>query len=236
MSSEENNQDWQRSSNLNEREIDEARKFLDFLASTQKVPVYCGLNTDDNTGCKKVVQILEQEWITERRRKNKPIDRKQPYLVINEKRGKGIHSINKKSKQFRYCGNVNYYCYSCNRIYKKRPVQTVDPDEPYSNKKTVIRTIFKNELLGFLRINKEICKKACINKWSNRYDCAQTLLEKALEQIDDIDVIIIDSLEWGIDCHYPRCDGDHIITFEKKFQPIPKMSDLEFVEQEEKIE
>lgn len=235
MSAEENNQDWQRSSNLNEREIDEARVYLRNLADFQGVPIYCGLNADDGTGCKKVVKILEQEWIAERKRKNRSIERKQPFLVINEKRGNGLHTINRITKKISYCGNINYYCYSCNKIYKKRTVKIIDPDEPYSNKKTVVRTIFKNDLLDFLRKNKEICKNACINKWSNKYDCAQSLLEKSLAQIDEIDILIVYSNDWGFDCHYPRCDGEHIITFEKKFQPIPKTSDEEFIDKENQV-
>ncbi len=232
MSSEENRVDWQRSSNLNQREIDEARCFLNSLASSQGIPPYCGLNADGNTGCKKIIRILEQEWIQSRKRSRKSTVRKQPYLVINEKRGKGLHTIDRLSKKINHYANVNYYCFSCNRINKKKLVLVVDKDEPYSNKKTKIRNIFKNDLLSYLRKEQEICKIACINKWSDMYDCAQSLLEKSLAQIDDKDVIIVQKSDWGFDCHYPNCNGEHIITFDKIHQPLPIVTDLDVINEE----
>ncbi len=220
-----------RDSNLNSREIEEARNYFRFLGKGSQA--YCGLNADDGRGCGKPLQRLEDEWIVLRKKRNLPLVRQKPLLIVNEKQGYGLHRF--KDGKLEYCGNVNYYCYHCNRIEGKIK-DDVKPDENsgYEIKKSkFVRPRFKKELeLQVVRFG-DVCKMAVVNKWSDeKYFCSQKLLENCINQLVDRKILIVDKDEWGFNCKYPLCNGDHIIHFEKHYQPIPALKDKDVADEE----
>ncbi len=224
---------YERDTHLNSREIEEARNFLTFLAKGSEP--YCGLNADLMKGCGKNITVLKNEWISIRNSKNKSIERKRPYLVINEKHGFGLHRYVGNGK-LEYCGNVNYYCYSCNKFEIRRESNIqVEATGSYSNKKSrKVRPKFKEELLNHLTNSGDICEEACVNKWSDTemFDCAQKLLKECITQLMDSKILRVKKSEWGFDCQYSLCSDYHLIHIKKEHQPIPKETDEEFVERE----
>lgn len=215
---------------LNSIMIEEARCYLSFIGN------FCGSNSDNNRGCLKTADELLILWKGKIRRQGFKIcecnsndpdleikhtyrcmvcdgtKRIQPTLTVNEKKGFGLHrTINGK---FELYGNVCYYCKSCQMLFDRR-----SGDEQHgkitwhSIKSHQIRPKFKNELTEFLSKNTEICYKFCINTWSGRedYKCSQDLLENSFDQEFGITFDLIDAVEYGIDCSYKKCNGNHII-------------------------
>lgn len=224
----------ERETHLNAREIEEARNYLNYL--TKGSEPYCGLNADFNNGCGKNITRLESEWVSMRNSKNKSLDRKRPFLVINEKKGYGLHRY-LGNKMLEYCGNVNYYCYSCNRFENRRKSKIrVEEDATYSNKKSKsVRPKFKENLLKHLVRYGDICEEACVNKWSDseEYDCAQQLLKSCVSQMIDKYIIRVLKSDYGFDCKYTLCSDYHLIHIKREHQPIPQETDEEFIQREQ---
>ena len=213
-------------------EIEEARCYLTFLANGSEP--YCGLNADIGKGCGKSLSKLIEEWTIKQNLKNKKIERKHPFLVINEKSGYGLDRY--KEGILEYCGNVNYYCFSCNQKEKRIESNVqVDPHAGYSNTKSrKVRPTFKKLLIDTLIKFEETCEEAVINKWSdsNMFDCAQKLLRESINQLIDHKIFRVKKDEWGFYCDYSMCSGWHLIHFEKQYQPIPKVRDQTILDQE----
>lgn len=225
-------EDDERQSKLNAKEIEEARCYFTFLAKGSEP--YCGLNADNQKGCGKPVTKLYLDWVAKRNVEGKSIQRKKPVLEVNEKKGYGLHRF--KEGKFEYCGNVNYYCNSCNRkeLRDGSTVQ-VDAHAGYSNTKSrKVRPKFKETLLEHLIKFGDICEEGCVNRWSDTdmFDCAQKLLRESISQLMDHKIIRIKKDEWGFDCQYSQCSGMHLIHFEKQYQPIPKVTDQQKLDQE----
>lgn len=212
-------------SNLNSKQISEAKRFLHSLSPI----AYCGLNADGSKGCGRVESKIKQDWFDEQRRKGNPNPKRtKPFLIINEKQGRGLHR--KLNGKFDYCGNICYYCYTCNAILDKGTKSLIVPDDEdtYTSRKSrAVRPKFKRELVNHLIKFKEICYMGCINKWSGLedYDCSQETLRNAFNQILDVKVILVDKDEYGFDCNYPKCNSEHIIHANPKYQPLPIKSD-----------
>lgn len=222
----------ERTSKLNASEIEEARCYLRFLAKGS-VP-YCGLNSDDSKGCGKNITKLQDEWNIKQKFKKKESKRIKPFLVINEKKGYGLHRY--KNGNLEYCGNTNYFCFSCNAIEKREGSNViVDANAGYSNTKSrKVRPLFKEKLLEHLAKLGDICEEGCVNKWSDTgmFDCAQKLLRESIGQLIDHRVLRVNKLDYGFECEYSMCSGMHLVHAEKHYQPIPKMTDQEAIEQE----
>ena len=221
-----------RDSHLNSLEIEEARCYLRFLTNGSEP--YCGLNADIGKGCGKSLTKLIEEWIVKRKLKGESLERKHPFLVINEKSGYGLHRFIEKKLQ--YCGNINYYCYSCNQKEKRIESNVqVDPHAGYSNTKSrKVRPKFKQILIDHIIKFEDMCEEGCINKWSDSdmFDCAQKLLRESINQLIDHKLIRVKKDEWGFECNYSMCSGWHLIHYEKHYQPIPKKTDQQTLEQE----
>ena len=194
-------------SNLNAGQIEEGRCFLSYIGNV------CGANCDHGEGCHRNVDELKTLWEAEFIQKKQPIPiRKQPFLFVNEKKGYGLHRY--LDGKFQYCGNINYFCKSCNMLYNRRVGDLTPEKKSFETIKShEVRPKFKNELASFLGKYVDICKKACINKWSGRedYNCSQQLLYNALDQELGKIFDLIDKYEYGIKCNYIKCDGQHII-------------------------
>src|SRR3990167_2140644 len=208
-------------SNLNSDQIEEARCFLSQIYGN-----FCGAGAEQGKGCGKTVEELEMLWKSEYLRKNQksPL-RKHPFLFINEKQGNGLHRI--INNKMEYCGNVCYYCKSCNMIFDRR-TGDIKPDERatfQARKSHEVRPKFKNALRDHLSKFGNICYKACINKWScsDEFKCSQDTLEEAFRQEFDRTLDLINIAEYGIECNYKMCTGEHIIL--KGFKPTVKESD-----------
>lgn len=219
-----------RDSHLNSIEIEEARCYLTFIAKGSEP--FCGLNADDGKGCGKTVSKLTEDWIIKKKLKGDSLDRKHPFLVINEKSGFGLHRY--KNKQMEYCGNINYYCYSCNQKEKRIDSNVqVDPHAGYSNTKSrKVRPKFKQVLLDQIIKFGDICEESCVNKWSDTdmFDCAQKLLRESINQLIDRRILRVKKDEWGFKCEYSMCSGFHLIHFEKHYQPLSKITDQQSLE------
>ncbi len=223
----------ERDSKLNEREIDEARSYLGFLANHSEP--YCGLNRDnDGKGCNKTISNLYMEWVVKRNLEGKDLIRKKPLLVINEKTGYGLHRY--KDGKLEYCGNINYYCNSCNKKDRREDSNVqVDAHAGYSNTKSrKVRPKFKEILEDHLIKFGDICEEGCVNKWSDTgmFDCAQKLLRESINQLMDHRILRVQKDEWGFECNYSLCNGWHLIHRETNNQPIPKMTDQQALDQE----
>ncbi len=222
-----------RDSKLNAKEIEEARCFLTFLAKRSEP--YCGQNTDESKkGCGKPISRLYLEWVAKRNLEGRDLIRKHPLLVINEKKGFGLHRY--RNGNFDYCGNINFFCYSCNQKEKREysNIKT-EKSDGYSNiKSRKVRPAFKEKLKDHLVKHGDICEEACVNKWSNSedFDCAQKLLKECISQMMDTEINQIKILDYGIECHYSLCNGFHLIHADPKYQPLPKMTDEEFAQKE----
>lgn len=218
-------------SKLNSNQIQEARCFLSQLHGR-----FCGAGTDNGEGCGKSVDDLELIWKAGFITRNEKIpERVHPFLVINEKNGYGLHRY--LDGKFDYCGNVNYFCKSCNMIYNRRSgrVQQGETTTYQSRTSNKIRPKFKNELRDTLAKSEHVCYKACINKWSGRddYACSQELLENAFDQEYDVVFDLIDTEQHKIKCGYKKCNGQHIVL--KGFIPKPK-SDFDAFFDEQKAD
>lgn len=224
--------DENRDSKLNTREIEEARVYLRFLSKGSEP--FCGLNADDQKGCGKPITKLYLEWVAKRNLQGKDIIRKNPLLVVNEKKGYGLHRY--RDGRFDYCGNVNYFCYSCNRKEKREDSTVqVDAHAGYSNTKSrKVRPKFKETLLEHLIKFGDICEEGCVNRWSDTdmFDCAQKLLRESVSQLLDHKIFRVKKDDWGFDCKYSMCSGMHLIHFEKNYQPVPKVTDQQTLDKE----
>lgn len=196
------------SSNLNSNQIEEARSFLSCIGN------FCGANADLDSGCHKTVEQLETLWKAHLIQKNLPIPQRiHPYLVVNEKHGRGLHRTINGVMQ--YCGNVNYFCKSCNMVYSRR-TGDVRPDEKASyqaRKSHEVRPKFRNEIKRYLMTNTHACYTEIMNKWSGtaEFKSTQETLENAYKQEFDVTLDEIDIAEYGIKCGYKKCNGIHII-------------------------
>jgi hypothetical protein len=171
----------------------------------------------------------------------KGIRRSMPTLEINEKIGYGLHQIQKEFIEpigevdtiIPY-GNINYFCHGCNRIFERKHGDTIDNSSTTQFKKShTVRHKFKNELKDALATRTELCYKATINKWSGRsdYNCSQDLLENAFDQELDRSLELFDIGEYGMQCKYPKCNGQHIKLFGIPMQKVK--SDYEAFMQEQ---
>lgn len=196
-------------SNLNAVQIEEARSFL-----SSAYGLYCGAGADYHEGCNRDVTQLKTLWESDFIRKNKQIPkRSHPFLVINEKKGRGLHrEINGK---YQYCGNVNFLCKSCNMIYSRRTDDMFDStNASYNVKKSKrVRLPFRNKIRHHLIQNTHACMKEIFNKWSgnDEFKTTQETLQNAYDQEFDVSLDEIDVGEYGIDCKYKKCNGTHII-------------------------
>lgn len=199
----------EQTTNLNNEHIEEARSFL-----TTAFGNYCGANSDFGEGCQKNVEQLELLWRAEFIRKNEPVpERKHPFLVVNEKKGRGLHR--EVNGVFQYCGNVNYFCKSCNMIYSRRIDDVVSEANVSYNvmKSKRVRVPFINKLKTFLIHNTHVCQKEVFNKWSraDEFRTTQETVQNAYDQYFDIIFDEIEIAEYGIKCRYKKCNGTHII-------------------------
>jgi hypothetical protein len=197
----------EQNTNLNSIQIEQARSFLSSVYGN-----YCGAGCDLRTGCGKNVQQLETLWQAGFIQKNQPIPKRvAPFLIVNEKKGRGLHRlVNGKRDDF---GNVNYFCKSCNMIYDRRSgdIQVFEKATFQARKSHEIRPKFKNELAEFLKENTHGCFNEIMNKWSDEYKCSQELLKQAYDQIYDIVIDEIQTVDYDIRCKYGKCNGTHII-------------------------
>lgn len=241
------------STNLNNREIEESRCFISKVKG-----LFCGANADSGKGCGKTVNDLKTIWeadlikqkkkpckcefvhiptSTNQRQPNKcpeckGVIRIQPFLFVNEKQGNGLHRY--IDEVFEYCGNVCFYCKSCNMIYDRKHGD-IKPGEKatyQARKSHEVRPKFVNTLEDYLAPNMHICFKDCINRWSGMemFKCSQETLENAFWQFYDVKFSLIDALEYGINCEYRKCDGNHIIL--KGHPPIVKKRDIDAFKEE----
>ncbi len=196
-------------SNLNGKQIDSARSFLSNVYGN-----VCGAGCDLTTGCGRSPSELETLWKAKFIQKNLPIpERKAPFLIVNEKKGRGLHrTVNGKFDAF---GNVNYFCKTCNMIYDRRMGDIKVTEKAtatfQARKSHEVRPRFKTELPEYLKRNTHGCFNEIMNKWSDEYICSQELLKNTYDQIFDLIVDEIEIVDFGIKCEYGKCNGTHII-------------------------
>ena len=199
----------EQSSNLNSVQIEEARAYLSSIGN------FCGANSDGNIGCHKTVEALETLWKASVIQRNIPIpERIHPFLVVNEKQGRGLHRLVNGVRE--YCGNVNYFCKSCNMVYNRRTISDIKPDEKstyQSRKSHEVRPKFRTKIKRHLMTHTHACYAEIMNKWSGDPDfkSTQETLENAYKQEFDVTLDEIDIAEYGIECEYKKCNGTHII-------------------------
>ena len=219
-------------SNLNNDQITEGRCFL-----SQIYGCYCGAGADYGKGCQKTVIELELIWKADLIKKGKKICecsfvalgklhrekfnkcpdckgiiRQQPFLVVNEKIGNGLHLIiNDILEKY---ANINYFCKSCNMIFdrKRGDINSNERNTAQFRKSHQVRPKFKNEMRDYLAKFNEICYKGMINKWSGRddYNCSQEVLEDAFDQELQVSVDMFNISEFGMECNYKKCSGEHV--------------------------
>ena len=210
----------EQTTNLNSKQIEGARSFLSNMFGN-----YCGAGCDLKSGCGRTIPQLTTLWEAGFIQKNQQIPkRKTPFLIVNEKKGRGLHrQINGKRDDY---GNVNYFCKSCNMIYDRRSGDIrVDEKATFQARKShEVRPRFKNDLTEYLKEHSHGCFTEIMNKWSNsdEYKCSQELLKQAYDQIFDIVVDEIQTSDFDIKCKYGKCNGVHIII--KGEPPIMNMT------------
>lgn len=212
---------------LNQIQINSAR---DFLSTTYGI--FCGSGSDDQKGCNKTPKELEILWSAKfLERGEKVPQRKKPYLLVNEKNGYGLHRLH--NGEVEYFGNVCYYCYSCNQLYDTNSKVTAESKNYESKKSKEVRPVFPEDLKNHLSKFGDICMKGCVNKWSrlDRFSCSQQLLNNIIDQMIDIDIELVDRQEFGLECMYSKCNGEHIILLGRP--PIPKKNDYQVMKNEE---
>ena len=217
---------------LNSNQIKQSQEYLNTTFG-----LFCGAGADNNKGCGMTPKELEIIWSKKflDEREKIPV-RKKPYLIINEKNGYGLHRLVDGETQ--YFGNICYYCYSCNQLYDKNNKTKAESNNyelsNYESKKSKeVRPVFPDNLKNHLSKFGDICYKACVNKWSRLdiYSCSQQLLNNILDQMIDVDIELIDKNDFGLECYYSKCNGQHIILLGK--YPIPNKSDYDTMMQED---
>lgn len=212
---------------LNQTQIQQAR---DYLSNTHGL--HCGSGADDSKGCNKTPKQLEIIWSAKFLEKGLVVpERKKPYLLINEKNGYGLHR--EVNEEIEYFGNVCYYCFSCNQLYDTNCKTTAESKNYESKKSKEVRPVFPEELKNHLAKFGDICMKGCVNKWSrlDKYSCSQQLLNNIIDQMIEIDIELVDRTEFGLECGYSKCNGEHIILYGKP--PMPKKTDYQAMQEEQ---
>ncbi len=212
--------------NMNNIYREEGRCFLSAIGN------YCGSNSDNGEGCTKSVPDLELIWKAKFLEKNLPIpERKTPYLFVNEKLGRGLHRS--VDGIFEYCGNVNYFCKSCNMIYSRRTGDVQENEIAnagfQARKSHEVRPLLKNKIVRYLVNNTHVCKKIVTHNWSDddEFKCSPQLMIDTLEQIRNKTISYIYIIDYGIKCPSEICDGIHIIIFGEPPMPSVSKQDLD---------
>jgi len=208
---------YKRNSRLNDRELSQANEHLINKCKEKYQKICC-------EKCYKTVNELNVFYIAKKELQGKKPNRIRPYLLVQEKYGRGLHAVDPQTNELIKFGNIEFNCYSCNQKYYKHTSDVKSTDTPtyQARKSQAVRPKFKNLLTNTLAKAEHICYKACMNKWSSDsvFQCSQDLLESSFQQEYDIIWEFIDE-----ECDYEYCNGKHIILKDKP--PIRNKSDYQ---------